>query len=122
MSDAFGVTGWNVDDDVDALTLLSVNIHCKSEGHDDVPLFFNLSKTVVILAIFLAKLYSALVRATLAPQPCTILANIWSVSRRVGLGGKTGTAMTPALRQAKNAIIKSNEGGYTKTARSPGCK
>ena len=39
-----------------------------------------------------------------------------SVSRRAGFGGNTGTATTPALRQARNAIVKSIDGGYTNSA------
>lgn len=42
-------------------------------------------------------------------------ANIWSESRRIGLGGKTGTATIFAFKQAKKAMVKSKEGGYTNT-------
>jgi len=39
-----------------------------------------------------------------------------NVSLRAGLGGKTGTATTPALRQARKAMEKSMDGGYTSSA------
>ena len=39
-----------------------------------------------------------------------------NVSRRSGEGGKTGTATIPAFRQATNAMMKSRDGGNTKTA------
>jgi len=67
-------------------------------------------------AIFFKWLYSAFVRATSAPHPETIRENIRSVSRRFGWGGNAGTATTPALRHARNATIKSSDGGYTSTA------
>ena len=51
-----------------------------------------------------------------APQASTILVNIKSVSRLAGCGGNTGTATIPAFRHAINAMMKSREGGNTKTA------
>src|SRR4029450_1508305 len=38
----------------------------------------------------------------------------------IGEGGPTGTGMTPARTQAKNAHVTSRPGGYTRRARSPG--
>lgn len=59
-------------------------------------------------------------RAHFAPQDETIELNIMSpLSIRRGSGGKTGTAISPALRQAINAKIKSKDGGYTSKMRSP---
>jgi hypothetical protein len=42
--------------------------------------------------------------------------NIPKLSRLEGWGGNTGTATTRAFRQAKNATMKSRDGGYTRTA------
>ena len=75
-----------------------------------------INNTMHLQATFFMWLYEALVSANVAPQASTIFVNITRVSRRVGCGGKTGTATIPALRQATNAMMKSREGGNTKTA------
>ena len=43
-----------------------------------------------------------------------------AAARRPCLGGFTGTATSPAYRQAKNATTKSRPGGNSSSARSPG--
>ena len=91
---------------------VSVVIHSKSSGQS-LALFLPNFLASACLADdnFWTWLYEAFVRATLAPLDLAMVANIPSVSLRAGLGGKTGTATNPALRQAKKAIVKSIDGG-----------
>jgi len=104
----------------DCLEIFSVMIHVKRSGQVAVDRFLcrwnELATLSRIFATVFTWLYSWFVKAKLACQLATISENITTVSRRSGLGGKTGTAMMPAFRQAINDSIKSSDGGYTKTA------
>jgi hypothetical protein len=51
------------------------------------------------------------VNAYLASHELIILENMTRVSRREGWGGKTGTAIMPAFKQAMKAMMKSSDGG-----------
>jgi hypothetical protein len=42
-----------------------------------------------------------------------------SLFKRRGSGGKTGTGIKPAIRQARKARVKSREGRKTRRTRSP---
>jgi len=42
-----------------------------------------------------------------------------SLFKRRGSGGKTGTGIKPAMRQARKAMVKSREGRKTRRTRSP---
>lgn len=98
--------------------LLSVVIHSRDSGH--VPpkglLWNRFVNASLAPASFFRWLYSVFVRACLAPLLSVIFANMCSVSLRAGFGGKTGTATKPALRHARNAMVKSIDGGYTNKA------
>ena len=67
--------------------------------------------------------YAQVVRIPRAPAFSAIALNVARSLRSLnGLGGYTGTGMTPAARQPRNASMKSSDGGYTRIARSPGAK
>jgi hypothetical protein len=85
-------------------SILSVVIHWRLSGH--VPPIGRLNLVIASFApaIFFRWLYSLLVRAYRALLLSVIFENMCNVSLRAGLGGNTGTATTPALRHARNAI------------------
>ena len=67
--------------------------------------------------------YVLLVRTARAPAfPAIAVKVARSFLSRNGFGGYTGTGITPAARQPRNAATKSSDGGYTRIARSPGAK
>jgi hypothetical protein len=80
------------EEEVELAIMLSVVIHC-NVGQGTPPV-----KDAASVAIFVAWLYKADVKATLAPQLWHIVANMpTSLFRREGSGGNVGTAMTPEL-------------------------
>ena len=68
-------------------------------------------------------LTAGLTNTILGLQSSTIRRSFWSdLSRLAGLGGYTGTATTPALRQSRKTAKKLSPNSNAKTTRSPFCK
>lgn len=69
---------------------------------------------------FFTKLYWEFVRTTCAPELIWMFTKWWrSFFKRRGSGGKTGTAITPAIKQARRDTVKSSPGKKTSNTRSP---
>lgn len=67
-----------------------------------------------------ARVYSVCDRAAFAPQSAAICENAETYARlRRGSGGYTGTGTSPARKQARKATMKSRDGRYTSSMRSP---
>jgi hypothetical protein len=98
---------------VPAWASVTIQVSSGHEGGDEALLLSR--RASLIPANFLPWLYSAEVRAYRARQESQMTRNIPRLSRRLGWGGNTGTATTLAFRQAKNATMKSRDGGYTRT-------